>query len=96
MSTVVKVIQSPEILKSSQPTQFIVDTENFIQTGVKTILLDLKHVTFMSSADLMALVSLLKAAKAAGCNLLVSSMSEQVRMLFEITGLDQVFEIFKD
>jgi anti-anti-sigma factor len=48
----------------------------------------------MSSSGLMALVYILKVVKAAGCTLLISSRSEPVRMLLEMTGLDQVFEKF--
>lgn len=87
----IKVVQSPDILDSSQATQFTREIENLIKTGVKIVLLDLKNVTFLSSSGLMALVSLLKAVQSAGCELLIYSSSEQVRMLFEMTGLEQVF-----
>jgi anti-anti-sigma factor len=87
----IKVVQSPDILDSSQATQFTREIENLIKTGVKIVLLDLKNVTFLSSSGLMALVSLLKAVQSAGCELFIYSSSEQVRMLFEMTGLEQVF-----
>jgi anti-anti-sigma factor len=92
MSVVVKVIQFPNTLDSSNVSQFTHEIESLIETGVKIVLLDLKNVTFMSSSGLMALVYILKVVKAAGCTLLISSRSEPVRMLLEITGLDQVFE----
>ena len=92
MSVVVKVIQFPNTLDSSNVSQFTHEIESLIATGVKIVLLDLKNVTFMSSSGLMALVYILKVVKAAGCTLLISSRSEPVRMLLEITGLDQVFE----
>jgi len=92
MSVLVKVIQFPNTLDSSNVSQFTHEIESLIETGVKIVLLDLKNVTFMSSSGLMALVYILKVVKAAGCTLLISSRSEPVRMLLEITGLDQVFE----
>jgi anti-anti-sigma factor len=92
MSIVVKVVQFPNKLDSSNVSQFTHEIESLIETGVKIVLLDLKNVTFMSSSGLMALVYILKVVKAAGCTLLISSRSEPVRMLLEITGLDQVFE----
>lgn len=94
MSVVVKVVQFPNTLDSSNVSQFTHEIESLIETGVKIVLLDLKNVTFMSSSGLMALVYILKVVKAAGCTLLISSRSEPVRMLLEITGLDQVFEKF--
>jgi anti-anti-sigma factor len=94
MSIVVKVVQFPNKLDSSNVSQFTHEIESLIETGVKIVLLDLKNVTFMSSSGLMALVYILKVVKAAGCTLLISSRSEPVRMLLEMTGLDQVFEKF--
>jgi anti-anti-sigma factor len=94
MSIVVKVVQFPNTLDSSNVSQFTHEIESLIETGVKIVLLDLKNVTFMSSSGLMALVYILKVVKAAGCTLLISSRSEPVRMLLEMTGLDQVFEKF--
>jgi anti-anti-sigma factor len=90
----IKIVQSPDILDSFQAIQFTREIENLLKAGVKIILLDLKDVTFLSSSGLMALVALLKAVQSAGCELLIYSWSEQVRMLFEITGLDQVFKLF--
>lgn len=48
----------------------------------------------MSSSGLMALVYVLKIVKAAGCTLLISSASEVVRILLEITSLDNFFDFF--
>jgi anti-anti-sigma factor len=94
MSVLVKVVQFPNKLDSSNVSQLTLEIESLIETGVKIVLLDLKNVTFMSSSGLMALVYILKVVKAAGCTLLISSRSEPVRMLLEMTGLDQVFEKF--
>jgi anti-anti-sigma factor len=94
MSVFVKIVQSPDSLDSSNVTQFIHEIESLLETGVKILLLDLKNVTFISSSGLMALVYVLKIVKAAGCTLLIASASETVRILLEITGLDNFFETF--
>jgi anti-sigma B factor antagonist len=94
MKSITRVIQSPDVLDSYSATQFLKEIETVIEAGVHTIVIDLKHLTFMSSSGLMALVSAFKSVRDASGRLFVCSMNEQVRMLFEITGVDQVFETF--
>jgi anti-anti-sigma factor len=67
-----------------------------IAQGAKIILVDLKEVSFMDSSGLGALVTALKAVRAEGGKLCVCSINEQVRILFELTSMDRVFEIFRD
>jgi len=58
------------------------------------LLCDFKDVTFMDSSGLGALVQSLKITRATGVKLLLCSFNDQLKMLFELTGMDQVFEIF--
>lgn len=94
MNGLVKRVQSPAILDSSHAAQFQQEIESLIETGVKIVLLDLKNVTFINNSGLMALIAIFTSLKAAGCRMMIYSTSEQVRMLFELTGLDRVFELF--
>lgn len=94
MSVLVKVTLSPEVLESANTVQFQKELEKIIENGAKIIMLDLKNVAFLTNSGLMTLVSILKLVKASNCILLISSMSEQVRMLFELTGLEQIFNCF--
>ncbi len=61
--------------------------------GVPLILVDCREVTFMDSTGLVALVKGLQIAKAAGCHLVLCSLTRAISMVFELTQLDQVFEI---
>lgn len=92
VQNIIKILHSPDNWDSHKVSQFTREVESIVEAGVKTILLDLKNVTFMSSGGLMTLVSILKTIRAANGKLLIRSANEQVRMLFEITGLDQVCE----
>ena len=56
-------------------------------------IVDLTHVEFIDSAGLMALLTGLKAAAQSNSRLVLSSLSPAVRLIFEITQLDQAFEI---
>lgn len=56
-------------------------------------IVDLTHVEFIDSAGLMALVAGLKAAAGNNCRLVLSRLRPAVKLIFEITQLDQAFEI---
>lgn len=90
----VKFVQLPENLDINQTAQLHREIENIVDAGAKIVLLDLKNITFISSSGLMALVAAFKVLHNAGGKLFICSINEQVRMLFELTGVDQVFETF--
>jgi anti-anti-sigma factor len=58
------------------------------------ILINLQEVTFMDSSGLAALVISLKTVRSAGGRFCICSINDQVRLLFELTSMTQVFEIF--
>lgn len=57
--------------------------------------IDLASVDFMDSSGLVALVTGLKAARQSGCRLVLCNLQAPVRIVLELTGLDEVFEIFE-
>lgn len=61
-----------------------------------TWIVDLSNVDFVDSSGLVCLVHGTKRAQQHGCRLVICSLCASVRLLFEITRLDQVFEIFED
>jgi len=60
------------------------------------IVVDMKKVEFLDSAGLMALVEALRLAKSLGRRLVLCSIDQSVRMVFELTQLDKVFEIVEN
>lgn len=92
MNILTQVVHFPNILDSASATQFHRDIEKLIESGVNTVLIDLQEVACISSSGLLALVLALKTVRNAGRKLLICSVNEQVRILLELTGLDQVFE----
>ncbi len=60
------------------------------------ILLNLQDVNFMNSSAIGALVAMKKAVKGAGKQLYICSISDQVRIIFELTRVDKVFKPFAD
>lgn len=56
--------------------------------------IDLAQVNFMDSSGLVVLVTGLKSAHESGCRLVLCNLQAPVRLVFELTQLDSVFEIF--
>ena len=59
----------------------------------ETWLLDMAQVEFIDSAGLLALVSTLKLAQRSGCRVAMCHLRPAIRLVFEITQLDQAFDI---
>src|SRR5258706_11272980 len=58
------------------------------------IVVDLSAVRFMDSTGLSTLVHAMKRARALRGDLRLCGLQQPVRMIFEMTRLDQIFEIF--
>jgi anti-anti-sigma factor len=94
MSRQVKIFQPSGILDGARANQLRREISEAIASGPDIVLLDLKEVTFMDSSGLGALVSALKTVRSSGGKLSVCSINDQVKMLFELTSMDRVFEIY--
>lgn len=64
------------------------------QSGSSSVLVDLEQVESMDSAALMTLVHGLKLAQSLGKRFSLCSVSPSIQIIFELTQLDSVFEIF--
>ena len=96
MSTIVKVVQPSGILDGTKAGQFRQEISQLVDASVKIVLIDFQDVTFMDSSGLGALVLALKTVRAAGSQLFICSVNEQIKMLFELTSMDRVFEIYSN
>lgn len=67
-----------------------------LQSGVRTIVVDLSDVAFLDSTGLGALVEARAATTDAGGALPLVCSQERILKLFTITGLDGVFSIHPD
>jgi anti-anti-sigma factor len=96
MSPVIKFIEPSGILDGTKASEFRQEIIDGVSNGAETILIDFKDVTFMDSSGLGALVLALKTVRAAGTKMYICSINEQIKMLFELTSMDRVFEILPD
>ncbi len=60
------------------------------------LVVDLSEVTYIDSAGLAALIEAMQKVEGYGGKFLLAGLQETVRSIFEISRLDQVFQIFPD
>ncbi|MBW4634657.1 MAG: STAS domain-containing protein [Iphinoe sp. HA4291-MV1] len=65
------------------------------QHHCSTLLVNLEQVESLDSAGLMALMAGLKKAQRLGRRLSLCSVPPTIKIIFELTQLDQAFEIFE-
>lgn len=94
MNSTVKIVQPSGILDSVQSGELRRQITQLIESGAGLVLIDLQDVKFIDSSGLGGLAMAFKAVKAAGGRLCLCCVGEQPRMLFELTGMEQVFETF--
>ena len=84
-----------ERLDSASASEFKAEITAAAQSSVKGIVIDLAKTTFIDSAGLGALVSLLKNCSQRGLRLYLAGLTPQVRQIFELTRLYRLFDIFE-
>lgn len=96
MTEHIKVVQPSGVLDATKSQRFREEVIKLLESKPKIVLVDLKDITFMDSSGLGALVLAFKTLRAADTKLVLCSINEQVKILFELTGMDKVFEIFSN
>ncbi|MGB7414040.1 MAG: STAS domain-containing protein [Thermosynechococcaceae cyanobacterium] len=89
-------IQPSGLLDSVSANQMRSSVSNAMEYGAESILIDFQDVTFMNSSAIGALVATLKEVKSKGKNLFICSLNPQIKMIFELTRMEDLFEIYKD
>ncbi len=87
---VIKVIGN---LNANSTQDFRAKITQALESGTKILLIDCESVPFIDSSGLSALALAFKASKEVNARMVICSINEQVRILFELTGMDKVFEI---
>src|SRR6267378_7673375 len=70
--------------------------DGIIDKKPERLVVDLSDVTYIDSAGLAALIQAMQKVEAYGGKFLLAGLQETVRSIFEISRLDQVFQIFPD
>ncbi|MBG1259738.1 STAS domain-containing protein [Nostoc commune] len=96
MKLSVTVLELSGILDGIRGNELRREVSGIMAKGADILLLDMKEVKFIDSSGLGALVSAMQMARNANSKLFICSISDQVRMLFELTKMDRIFQIFAD
>jgi len=70
------------------------EIKSIIDEGVNVVLINMDAVPYIDSAGLGMLVSALKAARLQAGNIYLAGLTDQVKMVIELTRLDRIFTIF--
>jgi anti-anti-sigma factor len=65
-----------------------------IDTGCRNVVVDCQDLTFMDSSGLAALVLASQKVREANSKLAICSINEQIEMLFTLSSMDDIFEIY--
>lgn len=69
---------------------------SMIEKKPQRLVVDLSGVSYIDSAGLAALIGAMQKVEGYGGKFLLAGLQENVRSIFEISRLDQVFQIFPD
>jgi anti-sigma B factor antagonist/stage II sporulation protein AA (anti-sigma F factor antagonist) len=90
------LILKPEARIDSQNAKDFEDGVLSLFDNDKSILLDFSEVEYISSACLRTLLTLTKKIKEQGGKIAISSVGENVKQIFKVSGFDTILEIFED
>lgn len=65
-----------------------------LEQGARLVIVDFSHSPYIDSSGLGALVSLSRRLRDAGGDLRLVGLNEDLRSLFELTRLDQLFPLY--
>lgn len=92
----ITVVQPQGHLNAANATEFRSKlTAAVIANPNAVVLVDMKQLDYMDSAGLMTLVSALKLAQRQNQRFSLCSLAPSIRIIFELTQLNKVFEIFE-
>ncbi|MEH2420542.1 MAG: STAS domain-containing protein [Nostoc sp.] len=96
MKVSLTVLQLSGILDRTRGNELRREISGLLANGTNIFLLDMKEIKLIDSTGLGALVSVMQMVHNTNGKLFLCSISDQVRMLFEMTKVDRIFKIFTD
>jgi anti-sigma B factor antagonist len=91
-----KILQPSGLLDGQNANQIRREITDIVSEGISTIKIDFQKVSFINSSAIGALVATLKMVRASGGEIFLYSLNNQVKMIFELTKMDQIFKISND
>jgi anti-anti-sigma factor len=91
-----KILQPSGLLDGQNANQIRREITDSLDLGVNIIKVDFQEVSFVNSSAIGALIASLKMVRAKGGEMFLYSLNDQVKMIFELTKMDQIFKISYD
>lgn len=83
------------IFTATTAQEILQQFNDLVETKAKILLVDLSAVDFLDSSGLGTLVSMHTKMRLSGGKLYLCGAREQARCLFDISDMDQIFDIFE-
>lgn len=96
MNSNFKIIELSGMLDGIKGSELRREIHEILANGTDVLLIDMQAVDFINSSGLGALVLVMQVVRKANAKLFMCSVNDQVKMLFELTKMDRVFQIFVD
>jgi len=91
----IKVIEPVGIFDRARAGMVRQDINDSLDHNVDVILIDFSGVTFTDSSGLGELVRSYKRIRESGKQLYLCALNDQTKMLFQITNVDRVFNVYE-
>ncbi len=92
----VAVLQPSGFINAHTVRGFEEAMEALVKAGQYTILLDCRHLTYISSAGLGAIMGLIETVREHGGDILLSNLQSNVFAIFDTLGFTQLYRVFGD
>lgn len=96
MTKTVEIFEPQGMLDGMKTNELKFQVLDVMRQNVDIILIDLSAVDFMNSSGIGALVSIFKTVNEQKKEVYLCGLTDQVRMIFEITKMDRVFKPFSN
>jgi anti-anti-sigma factor len=90
----IKVIKPNGVLDVTNCSQLRREIVEMANAGFSNVLVDCQNLTFMDSSGLAALVLASQKVREINSQLSICSINQQIEMLFELSSMNDIFEIF--
>ncbi|MEO1523148.1 MAG: STAS domain-containing protein [Cyanobacteria bacterium J06633_2] len=96
MTATVKTLEPNGMLDGATTLELKNQVTDVLKHGADIVLLNMKDVTFMNSSGIGALVAILKMVREKEKQLYLCGLTDQVKMIFQLTKMDRVFKPLLD
>lgn len=90
------IFQPKRLLSAGNAGELVAWAKQALETGADVLLIDFCQVMFMDSSGLGTLISALKLVQKAEGRLVICSLGGQALMLFEMAGMEKLFETYSN